>query len=94
MKKLSPVLALLIVLVVLVAANPSLEKHKDMIYEDAAEQMEEEGELVGALGRLGAAAVQGLDLIDFDYHNYLVFSRVSSQDKVVSYGVLGMVFVK
>ncbi len=66
-----------------IALNPSAQRHRDQIKASVAER----SPLAGILG------VGALTAFASNYHSVGVASYTSIQDKTVSFGLLGMVFV-
>ena len=85
----------------LVVTNPSADDHDDALRREVRSVLRREvdRELNGA-GRIAAATFQHLGgdkvvdmLLDVDHENFFLFSRSTTDGKVVSVGVLGNVFV-
>ena len=86
------VILLLALAAAMIFFNPSLETHKAAIYEHARNQAAAEG--VWARIKAKAAETAGvLDIVPLEYHNYVVCSTTTNEDKTLSVGVLGKVFV-
>ena len=79
-----PLIGVLVLLVLAFALNPSPERHREKIREAISER----SPLAGALGLGSLAAFVS------NYHPLGVASYTTVNDRVVSIGVLGMVFVR
>jgi hypothetical protein len=77
----------LIILVMLAVTNPAAETHKKAIYGAVSANAAEEG----IWKQLAVQVVGDLDLVRFQYHNYLLFSTVTLDGDTVSWGVLSHV---
>jgi len=76
----------------LIATNPSRDIHKAETYAHMLRQASKDG----FWAEIGAATAQGTDALELagiEYQNFLVVSTLSHDDKLVTIGVLGMVFV-
>lgn len=81
MKRVSPLIVLLLVLILLAVTNPSVEKHRSAVNESVGKQ----SKVAGALG------VGSLFSRLFTYRDYVFFSLTTYEGKVRSVGLLGFV---
>ena len=82
------ILGLIVIAALLALTNPSLDSHKNVIYESAAAEATDSP----MLGRLAADVLEGLDVIPLTYHNYVVLSTTSCDGKTVSVGMVSRVW--
>ena len=85
---------ILAVLVVglLVAMNPSRDVHKAEAYAHMQRQAKKDG-VLALIGTAMAEGADALELSGIEYQNFLIVSTLTHDDKLVTIGVLGMVFV-
>jgi heme O synthase-like polyprenyltransferase len=82
-KSITAILVVAVALVAAIALNPSAEKHRTKIKEAVAERSQLESAL--GVGQITAFASR--------YHSIGVASYTTVNDKTVSFGAFGMVFV-
>ena len=85
------VLAVLIV-GLLVAMNPSRGAHKAEAYAYIQRQAKKDG-ILAVIGAATAESADALELAGIEYQSFLIVSTLTHDDKLVTIGVLGMVFV-
>jgi len=76
----------------LIATNPSRDAHKAETYAHIQRRAKKDG----FWAEIGAVATQGTDALELagiEYQSFLVVSTLTHDDKLVTIGVLGMVFV-
>lgn len=78
---------------VLAITNPSEADHKRVVYQALHETAAEQGALSQVLSQLSVTTVEEFDLAGFQYNSHLVYSTLSFQGVVLSYGVLGQVLL-
>ena len=86
------ILVVLVIVVLMIATNPSREAHKAEAYEYMQQQAEKEGFWAG----LGAGVAEAADLLEvagIEYRNYRLASVLVHDDDILTVGVFGMVFV-
>jgi len=76
----------------LIAGNPSRDAHKAEVYAHMQQQAKKGG-FWASLGAELAESADALELAGIEYENLLVGSVLTHDGKVVTIGVLGMVFV-
>ncbi|MEI8375483.1 MAG: hypothetical protein WCJ35_21900 [Planctomycetota bacterium] len=79
----------IIVVIVLALTNPAEEKHKQVVFDRLSEHAAKEG----VWSMLALAAGKDLVLAQFQYHNYLLASTTTYDDKRLTIGVLGNVLI-
>ena len=75
----------------LIAMNPSRDVHKAEAYAHMQSQAKKDG-VWALIGAATAESADALELAGIEYHNFLVVSTLTHDDKTVTIGVLGMVF--
>lgn len=86
------ILIVLVIVVLMIATNPSREVHKAEAYAHMQRQAEKEGFWSG-LGAGVAEAADFLELAGIEYRNYRLASVLVHDDDILTVGILGMVFV-
>jgi hypothetical protein len=79
----------IVVAIVLALANPAEEKHKQAMLDRLSQQAAKEG----VWPTLALAVGKDLVLAQFAYHNYLLFSTTTYENKRTTIGILGNVFI-
>ncbi|NUQ64477.1 MAG: hypothetical protein HUU20_18585 [Pirellulales bacterium] len=80
--------AILALAIAMAVTNPGQEAHKKAVYTAMATDVGTSG----MLGNFAGAMLNDLDLVPYQYHNYLVFSTMTLKDEVVSVGALNNVW--
>ena len=78
--------------VLLIAMNPSREAHKTEAYAHMQRQAKKDG-FWASIGGATAESADTPELAGIEYQNFLIVSTLTHDDKLVTIGVLGMVFV-
>ncbi len=81
-----------VVVVLLIAMNPSRDAHKIEVYTQMRQQANKDG-FWASIGVATAESADALELTGIEYQNFLIASTLTHDDKLVTIGVLGMVFV-
>ena len=76
----------------LIAMNPSRDAHKAEAYAHMQRQANKGG-ILAWIGAATAESADTLELVGIEYQSFLVASTLTHDDKLVTIGVLGMVFV-
>jgi hypothetical protein len=76
----------------LIAMNPSREVHKAEAYAQMRRQANKDG-FWASIGAATAESADALELAGVEYQSFLIASTLTHDDKLVTIGVLGMVFV-
>lgn len=76
----------------LVAMNPSRDAHKTEAYAQMRKQANKDG-FLAQIGAATAESVDTLELAGIEYQSFLIASTLTYDDKLLTIGVLGMVFV-
>ena len=76
----------------LIATNPSREAHKTEAYAHMRKQANKDG-FWASIGAATAESADTLELAGIEYQSFLIASTLTHDDKLVTIGVLGMVFV-
>ena len=85
------ILAILLV-GLLITRNPSRDAHKVEVYAHMQRQAKKDG-VWALIGADVAESADALELAGIEYQNYLVGSTLTHDGKLVTIGVLGMVFI-
>lgn len=86
------ILVVLVIVVLMIATNPSREAHKAKAYEHMQQQAEKDGFWAG----IGAGVAEAADLLEvagLEYRNYRLASVLVHDDDILAVGIFGMVFV-
>ena len=86
------ILIVLVIVVLMIATNPSREAHKAEAYAHMQQQAEKDGFWAG----LGAGAAEAADLLEvagIEYRNYRLASVLVHDGEALTVGILGVVFV-
>ncbi len=81
-------LLLLVLCVVLAVTNPGEKDHRDVVYRALSQELGGSG----ILGELAGTALDRLDLLPMEYHNYVLFSTVVYDGETASVGLLSNVW--
>ena len=81
-------LLIIVVCVVMGVTNPDEKDHKEAVYRALSQEVGGEG----ILGRLAGTALDSLDLLPLEYHNYVLLSTVTLEGDTVSVGLLTRVW--
>ena len=76
----------------LIAMNPSRDAHKAEAYAHMQKQANKDG-FLAQIGAATAESADALELAGIEYQSFLVASTLTHADKLVTIGILGMVFV-
>jgi hypothetical protein len=76
----------------LIAMNPSRDAHKTEAYAQMRRQANKDG-VLAQIGAATAESADALELTGIEYQSFLIASTLTHDDKLVTIGVLGMVFV-
>ena len=76
----------------LIAGNPVRDAHKAEAYAHMRRQANEDGGLT-LIGAATAESADTLELVGVEYQSFLIASTLTHGDKIVTIGILGMVFV-
>jgi len=79
---------LLALAIAMAITNPNQDSHKKTVYAT----MHGRTDGGSMLGNLAGAVLSDLDLVPYQYHNYVVFSTMTFQDDLVSVGALNKVW--
>lgn len=90
--KTSTWVVVILTVLALALTNPSEQEHRVKIVRAAQQGAANDG-LWGALMVVSGATDAAVDLIPFEYHNYLIFSTVTCNGDRVSVGLLGNVIL-
>ena len=82
----------MLLLGLLVVLNPSRDAHKVEVYAHMQRQAKKDG-FWASLGAATAESADALELAGIEYQSFLVASALTHDDKLVTIGGLGMVFV-
>ena len=82
------ILGLIVIVALLALTNPSLNAHRNAVYESVAAEATDSQ----MLGRIAADVLEDFDVVPLTYNNYVVFSTTSCNGETASFGMLSRVW--
>jgi len=84
---------LILICAVFLVTNPSIEDHKQEVFNVARTAAIQADRNSGLWANLGVGIIEALDILPFAYSNYYFFSILSLEEEIITIGFLGAVFV-
>jgi hypothetical protein len=81
------------ILGVMVVTVPSKQAHEEALYAAMHETAGQQGGLNSILGNLSVTVVEASGMVDFEYNNHILYSTLSYNGTILSYGIFGQVIV-